>query len=268
MTRVKLCRSGRIAGVALFGPSRFLDRDTEDWHFEAWAWLLRNLGGVERMRRSPLVTPSKEFFPPTEAQGHERVQHALDCVKEAMGMRAWECRLVADPRPPASIEVGEFWNIRNPGAAGGTFSVKDGIVMITYAPDLVREPVRLVATLAHEMAHYLLATVREEPPGGHELHELVTDLTVAYAGFGVFGANAAFDFSQFTETGRQGWNSRRLGYLSERTWALALATYLHLTGRRGEADRWLKPGLQKMVAAADRHLAKQPRLLEPLMALA
>ena len=61
-------------------------------------------------------------------------------------------------------------------------------------------------------------------PGGREAHELTTELCVAYSGFAVFGANAAFQFEPVSRTPavRAG-SSQRHGYFSERTWAFALA---------------------------------------------
>src|SRR4051794_34293560 len=113
----------------MFGlkPAAFLDRDLEDWCFETWGWLTSNLGGHERLARTRLVTPSKEFFPPTDAKGHERALHIFDRVKAAMGMRDWDCELVADERPsPRNARVGEFWNIQTPGGAAGTFQAAQG----------------------------------------------------------------------------------------------------------------------------------------------
>lgn len=249
--------------MALFGSGRFLDRDTETWHFETWARLLRVLGG-RGVAQTPLVLPTKDFFPTTKLTGHDRALHAFACVKSAMGMNEWPCDLVADEGPPSLQDVGEFWTVKTPGRAAGTFSAKSGQVTLTYDPGLVKDPMRLVATLAHELSHYLLAGVKEEPPGGWDLHELATDLTVAYCGFGVFGANSAFEFARFHETGRQGWRSQRIGYLSERTWALALATFLALTGRQGAAHDWLKPGLRDVVRSAEKYLARNPDLLSAL----
>ncbi len=246
--------------MALFGKSTFLERDTEAWHFEAWAWLLRNLGG-DSFARTPLVLPTRDFFPTTTKTGHERALHAFDCVKTAMGMADWPCELVADEGPPALQEVGEFSTVQTPGRPAGIFQAQETAVTIVYAAELVKEPVHLVATFAHELSHYLLSGVKEEPPGGWDLHELATDMTVAYCGFGVFGANAAFHFERFQESGRHGWKSRRSGYLSERTWALALATFLALTRRPGAADEWLKPGLREVVRAAEKYLARNPALL-------
>ncbi len=228
---------------------------------------MRSLGGMAALRDTALVTPSRDFFPPTEAVGHERALHMFQCVKSAMGMEDWTCGLVANEGPPPSAQVGEFLTLQTPGSAAGTFSAKDGVVTITYASDLVDDPHRLVSTLAHELAHYLLSKVEEEPPGGWELHELATELTVAYTGFGIFGANTAFHFEQFQEAGRQGWRSQRNGYLSNETWVLALATFLSLTKRRGQADKWLKPDVAALLPKADRHLARRPDLLEPLLAI-
>ena len=93
--------------MLLFGKSAFLDRDIEAWHFETWAWLLRNLGR-DGFAHTPLVLPTRDFFSPTKATGHERALHAFDCVKAAMGMTKWPCELVVDEGPPGAQEVGEF----------------------------------------------------------------------------------------------------------------------------------------------------------------
>ncbi len=60
---------------------------------------------------------------------------------------------------------------------------------------------------------------------------------------------------------------QRNGYLSNETWVLALATFLSLTKRRGQADKWLKPDVAALLPKADRYLARRPDLLEPLLAI-
>jgi hypothetical protein len=68
--------------------------------------------------------------------------------------------------------------------------------------------------------------------------EPLTDLVTVYLGMGVFTANAAFSFRQFTGTGTQGWRAQRLGYLTEQMLGYTLACYAML---RGEPDpRWAK----------------------------
>ena len=56
----------------LFGGGRFLDEDLEDWQLETWAWLMRHLGGMAHLAGTPLVLPTKDFFPPSGAEGHDK----------------------------------------------------------------------------------------------------------------------------------------------------------------------------------------------------
>jgi len=248
--------------LGLFGKSRFLDEDFEDWFLETWAWLMAKSGGMQRIRDTPLVTPTRDFFPPTEAIGHEKALHVFECVKRLMGLQAWDCDLVAKTRA-TSRQVNEYLFVNGGGGAAGTFQVQGGKVTITYASDLVDLPMALVSTLAHELAHYRLAILGEHGPGGPEAHELATELAVAHAGFAVFSANSAFDFSRHSDAMGSGWKTSRSGYFSDRTWAFALALFLTLRGEEGLADRWVKPIIKDMMKSATKYLNKRPELLAP-----
>ncbi len=251
----------------LFGKSRFLDEDLEDWFLETWAWLMAKSGGMERIRNTPLVTPSLDFFPRTEAIGHERALHIFECIRSLMGLKAWDCELVPYERPRANQRVAQYNYVRSAAAPNGTFQVHDGKVTIRYAADLVDDPWSLVSTLAHELAHYRLAILGEPGPGGHDAHELTTELAVAHAGFAVFSANRAFSFAQHQDAWGQGWQSSRNGYFSERTWAFALALFLKLRGEEGAADRLIKPVIKTMTRSATQYLKRHDELIAPLKAI-
>lgn len=253
---------------SLFASKSFLDPDLDAWCLEGWAWLMRNLGGMEKLARTPLVAPTRAFFPPSEATGHARAQHIFDCVRTAMGMDDWNCLLEPFERRPA-VQVSEFVIVPEVAAPAGTFRVEEGVVTISYASDLVGQPGQLVATFAHELAHYLVATIDEPWPGGPQAHELITELAVAYAGFGVFAANAAMDFAQHGDAFSQGWEARRSGYFSERTWSFALAIFLCLKALPIEAaaDAKLKAGLVKTTRNAMAFLNRKPGRLASLRAV-
>lgn len=254
---------------SLFKGARFLDAELEDWHLETWAWLMRHRGGMERLRQTELVLPTRDFFPPSEAAGEARAEHVFDCVRRHMGMEHWLCRLEARGRTPQGARVGEFWSLDTPKSANGTFQVVNGEARICYSRDLIDNPTRLVATLAHELCHFYLYTIEEDPPGGEPGHELATELAVAYRGFAMFSANTAFSFEQHGDTFSQGWRSQRNGYFSPRGWAFALAVFLQLKDAPPDAGgKWLKPDIAEMVAAARRYLAKRPERLQPLLVLA
>jgi hypothetical protein len=243
----------------------FLDADDEDWHLAAWGWLLARFG-EDRLKRAPLVTATRAFFPPTEATGHARAEHVFGCVRDLTGMAEWPANLVAlPPRPKTRVaELGEV-KIDSGHMPLGTFSRDGNGARITYDPDSIGTPTTLVATLAHELAHYLLHSVSDLPPGGKTMEEFATDLTTVYLGFGVFGANEAFNFKQFRDVHSQGWQTSRTGYLRERDWAFALAMFCVLRGEDvASLKASLKPYLFKDAQAAARYLAKTPKTLEIL----
>lgn len=254
---------------ALFRPRHFLDADLEGWSLETWAWLMRNLGGMAHLAQTPLATPSRTFFPPTEATGDARVRHIFDCVRASMGRLEWPCDLQAFHSRDTQ-QVSEFVFVQGSRKPLGTFEYNaDGDVVIRYAANLADQPGALVATLAHELAHYIVSRVEEPLPGGPEANELVTELTVAYAGFGVFAIANAVAFHGHGDTFSQGWRVSGGGYLSQRTWAFALALFLFLKGDPPEGvSPWLANDLSKMTRRAYQHLQRNPALTEPLRAIA
>jgi len=253
--------------LKLFGKARFLAADVEDWCLETWAWLMTNLGGMERLGRTPLVVPTREFFPPTNADGEARAEYIFDIVKSLMGMADWPCALEIHDRPDARQRVGLVAAVNVGDSANGTFRVEDGRAIVSYARDLAEDPRKLIATLAHELAHYRLLSARDSLPGGEDLHELTTELTVAYSGFGVFGANHAFSFEQHQDTFSQGWSTSRNGYFSERTWAFAIALFAALKGVEVPIDK-LKSTVADLAKPASRYLTKNDALVAPLRNIA
>ena len=86
-----------------------------------------------------------------------------------------------------------------PGTAG-TFSVDcKRRVRLTYSLMTLQDPAQFVATMAHELAHHLMHSVEDLPPGGGAEEEFATDVCVAFLGFGVFAANGAVTFRQFQD---------------------------------------------------------------------
>jgi hypothetical protein len=136
---------------------------------------------------------------------------------------------------------------------------------VTYDPGILNDPMKMVAVFAHELAHDILLNQPSEPPGGPEMEEFATDLATAHLGFGLFGANVAFDFRQFTDFDRQGWSSSRTGYLGESEWGFAIGLFLALQGREThEIKNFLKPHLLKVVGRAHRYLLDNSNLVAPL----
>ena len=67
----------------IFRRQTFLEEGLEEWCFEAWAWLMRNLGGASRLAATPLVLANTEFFPPTTTEGEARGAYLFERVRAA-----------------------------------------------------------------------------------------------------------------------------------------------------------------------------------------
>ncbi|MBJ7446057.1 MAG: hypothetical protein JHC81_00870 [Brevundimonas sp.] len=252
---------------ALFGARSFLDPDIEAWHLDVWAMLIERYGDTVAIADTPLVLPTRQYFPPTEAIGHAKAEHIFECVKGIMGLSDWPCSLEPQGRRRSGQQVSEFVHLGGDETPNGTFRIEaGGDVVISYAPELLDDPTGLVATFAHELAHYLLAS--EADLVEDETHELMTDLTVAFVGFGLFGANSCFSFEQHGDAFGQGWRSRSSGYLSPRSWAFALAVFGELRGDEGEVAHYLKPEIEGLRRQAVKYLRKNPSLLQGLRASA
>jgi hypothetical protein len=212
------------------GRGPLIPDDEVEWQLACFRWLLCGTGGFGRFQHAVLVLPTDEYFPQRGLRIGALEQALFRQVKEHAGMAAWRCRLEvqkADPSPHVAPTVIIHGSPRSPL---GTFRRDKKRAVITYSPDSTADPVAFVATLAHELAHYLISEIRDPPPGGHQHMEFATDMAAVFLGFGVFLTNAAFTFSQYQGGGTQGWSARSQGYLSESQLLHATALFTVLLG--------------------------------------
>ncbi|TQV85381.1 hypothetical protein [Aliikangiella coralliicola] len=203
-----------------------LSETDRDFQIETYRWLLRNFGGEDFYQHTQLVLPTSEFFPLSVSTADEVAEATFMTVKALANMQNWHCELEKQEKDidPRVAETVALQNV--PSSPHGTFSVdSEQKVVITYNPQLVNNPQQLVATFAHELAHYLTATTKEAPPGGFDNWEFATDIAAIFLGFGIFMANTAFTFHQYSGASSQGWRSQRSGYLSDTEYAYSLAIF-------------------------------------------
>jgi hypothetical protein len=240
--------------MGLFGKTRFLDPDVEDWCLETWGWLMTGLGGMERLRRTPLVAPTSEFFPPTAAEGHERALYLFGRVKSLMGVEEYPCALEVMRGFPGD-------------QSGALLRLEGGQTAIAYASDLTDQPEALIATLARQLARQLVAEVRKPIPGGAEFRELAAELALAFAGFGLFGAMGAFRTGRPQGALAPGLAARREPRLSEADWAFGLALFATLKEIEVPTDR-LQRHVAHMTRGACRYFGRNEPMIAALRAIA
>jgi hypothetical protein len=216
------------------GPRSPVAEDEQAWIEDSFAWLVGEFG--EDVLRRRVEEPTREHFPIRKVVGERSACAMLYLVAGRMGVHRSRLALEYVAARPEGYRR---WQHAYRGPAGH-YHEADGTAVITVFGDRTSNPATLVATLAHELGHVRLLG---EGRIAHDRRddEPLTDLLTVVFGFGIFTANAAFDFT----ADDRGWQSDRLGYMTEQMYGYALARYALM---RGEPD-----------PAWARHLDTNPR---------
>ena len=206
-----------------------------DGGFERLAQIL----GRERMLNAQVVLPNVECFP----DPYNGTEMSLDllfrrvCNYMLFDPNRVELEVRADQIASLRNKT-PFWQGKSSQPAGLYSSSPDkSRFVIAIGDSLLKDPLAVVATLAHELAHAILLGGKLIDPSMEDM-EPFTDLSTVYLGFGVFSANAAIRFEQHQDYGAQGWSVQRLGYLPQEVYGYALAKFAL---ERGEGrPEWAK----------------------------
>lgn len=220
--------------MGLFSTSPPLSEREASWIEASFRELLECFGAKFFLARE-MVLPNDHYFP-------ERFDGSIECLEQLKDRIAFH--MGVDPGSAEVEYLPDESSHSRTGVAGlpefgyAVYDTSnlihhrrqaDGRHVIQVRVELVRRPQRLVASLAHELAHLLLEMPAEAEEERERL-ELITDLTTVFCGMGIFNANAASDFRQWQDSRRNGWSVRRLGYLSEPQFAHALAYFSMIKG--------------------------------------
>ena len=209
---------------------------------QAWlegrvAWIAQQFG-IERLR-DELVLPNDDFIPDQYKGTEDDVRRLFKQVCEYMGVDPDRVDLrfykVGDRRALTPLD-GWAWTV-------GLYQERDGRAVIQVEESQFGEPLSLVATFAHELAHVLLLG-EHHLKGDEEDGERVTDLLAVFLGYGVFMANSASPANVFLGL-LEGRESSRVGYLNdnELAYALAIVAWLHYEDKPAWANL-LRPNVR------------------------
>jgi hypothetical protein len=189
--------------------------------------------GRYRMLEARVILPTAEDFPDPYDGTTEAAEQLLRRVCAYMGVdrRSIDFEVFGDETEELRGMLPE-WHGSHGNQAAGLYTHDDADqedrehsgMMVSIRSTQLKDPLRLVATIAHELGHVILL-------GGHRIdsktpdHEPLTDLLTVYLGLGIFTANSAARFKQFQDERRYGWSMSRLGYLPEEVFGYALAKF-------------------------------------------
>ncbi len=247
-----------------FKSKPLLEKHDELFQVETYRWLLTHFGGQHFYEDTKLILPTEEYFPSKVNSPEEAAQETFQKVRIYAGLEKWPCTLQIQEEDQ-NLEMGETLLVQdvehNPH---GTFLVNDkNEAIITYNPKLATDPTQMVATFAHELAHYLTSTATEPPPGGWDNWEFATDIAATFLGFGIFQANSVFNFKQYSSAGVIGWQTTGSGYLSEPEHSYSLGIFLILKGISPNiAYPHCDGNIQSFLKKSLKELEKEPHINE------
>lgn len=190
-----------------FAPQCSVDVREKVWTEQRLSWLVEQFG-LQRLLDCQHVFPTREFFP-DDFNGEEHdVRLLLNHVCQYMNADATKIDL-------------EFYNEEERPEASGTYRGGERPT-ISISRSHLDDQEKLIATLAHEVAHDILlggGTMTGDEPD----HERVTDLLCIFLGLGVFAANTAIQQTNSSHGYSSSWSISKHGYLPARVYGYALA---------------------------------------------
>ena len=198
--------------------------EEKTWIEDSLQWFLNEFGAKLFLSRH-VILPEQSFFP-------DRYKGTEECVKKLVRRICYymnvdpegiEISFLSQPEDLAAKHRAGM-DREERGAAGLYYHGTDSRPKPTIAinESQLKQPMSLVATIAHELGHVILLG-GQRISRDREDHEYLTDLITVFLGLGIFTANSAFTFSQWQDHSHQGWRASRQGYMSEEMFAYALA---------------------------------------------
>lgn len=245
----------------LTNPKLPLSLEDKDWVDNSFLKLATLLGS-DRLLCATVVLPTSEHFP-------DPYDHSETSLKTMFHRVARYMRVDPDGIDVSLFVSGNhltsrltpFYSGTSSGAAGLYHDNKSDRPHISVDESELKDPMALVAVLAHEIGHVILlgpGLVDHEHPEMEPLNDLLT----VFLGFGIFTANAAFRFEQHSDYQSQGWSARRVGYLSEQHLGYALARFAFERSERKPAWKsFLSTNIAAYMRKSAAWLANGPRPL-------
>lgn len=224
-----------------FEPRCPLETNQKMWTESRLKWLAGKLG-FDRLTGCEIILPEERFFPEPYAAGPDDARTIFNrvCGYMKLDPDRFDLQVLPDESMPSA--VGLYHQAERP--------------LILLADSQLADPERLVATIAHELAHDILLggglIDRDE-----EDHEPITDLVPVFLGLGIFTANATIRDRNYSQNRMHYFEINRQGYLSSLILGYALALFAYA---RGESSppwiRHLRPDAAGPFKAGLRYLLK------------
>ena len=246
VTRLKI---QTIPMLGIFEPTCPVDAETKAWIERRFDWLTQEFGFHHLTSRETML-PTADFLPLeydcTEDGIYElmkRVANRMDVDYSLLDLNFYEDNAIGLDGAVSP-------------ASAGLYAEKDGRYQIWLEVNCLDDPGGVIATLAHEIGHFVLLGQKRIEPDTDDQEEL-TDLLVVFNGLGVFAANASLHETNIHGSGYSAWSVGKRGYLSMHAIGYALALYSLARGlARPDWLKHLRPDAKAYVSRGIRYVTK------------
>ncbi|MEO1437553.1 MAG: hypothetical protein AAFV80_18570 [Bacteroidota bacterium] len=215
-------------------PKSPITPEDQNWVETSLDWIDRK---VVRFKKLPTIQPSSEFFDRAFVGSEADARFVLKKCGEYFDLKLRDLELHFYDEAALKLDPGLVSKVKSQGAAG-LYRQRGKTYEIWLENKQLKKPDALVATIAHELSHYLLIGKKGIYLKGEE-NEWITDLVTIAHGFGIFTGNAKFSFQQWQSgDGWGGWSSSTQGYLPLPVIAYAMAEIEYRKGQR-DLPSWL-----------------------------
>lgn len=185
---------------------------------------LREILGEEHFDNQRTITPTKEFYNWNFRGNEEDAEFVLKRTKELMLIEDPNIRIEYFSDQP--IEMADGTILSSPAdnngewqSSAGAYEEFENEKIIYIEKEQLKNTYSLIATIAHELSHFILLGENRMA----ENDEYLTDLTAIAYGFGIFLGNSRFQYSKFQNNSDSGWQMSSQGYLPEEVISYAMA---------------------------------------------
>ena len=214
-------------------PKCPITKEDKAWVENYLNWLDQN---VVKLENQPTILPTKKYFD-WEFKGKTKdADFVLYKVGEYFGVNTDNIKLGFYNEGASKLD--SSMAIRKEKGTAGLFVQKGNHFSILIEAQQLKRPDSLIAVMAHELSHYVLAGKRRLFLNEDE-NEWLTDLLAIAFGFGIFIGNTKFEFNQWQSgDGWGGWQYSIQGYLPQQVTAYAMAVIE--IQRTEEMPDWVK----------------------------
>ena len=231
-----------------------VDQQAQQWIEQRMRWLTLEFGD-SLLLDAPNVTPTEEFFPDKYNATDDSARKLVSRIGKYMHVpdSSYRLEFYSEEQNLALVNH-EGYSVSN--VAAGLYGYEYGQQVIKLNRSDLPNPMAIVGTIAHEMAHARLLGENRSPADMFD-NELITDLTVVFHGLGIFLANTPRNWRADDQTW-PGTELRRPEYMSLPMFGYALALRSQL--RFEESPKWikyLKGGVRSEFKQAVRYMNKR-----------